>query len=526
MVTFRRLAIFITIGLSALLILASWFGKHQFESNSSMWFVLLLAVGMVLCFRYLTDYRFNLALIMSFYVWMGLILRLAMIQWKGNVDAFVQYGDLTGGEYNRAASYICLACACSLLGIVLAGRSVRVDTEPNSDDKPHVYFYFLLVLAFLAIGQLVYLYYVTPILNMISVYRPGDFLDKVLAYFRSEFFVMALFAFAIWYIRPFDAKEKRRWKNLPLLARRLFLVILLLYPLIRLMGGNRGFLFEEFLQLSFAALAVYNVGELRIKINIKRVVLVAVAVLLSSVGWFVVEELRKDIFTGKALSSVNLTQVVDATAENYDFSYFLAAASARVYLLDPAVLVINDEYYTSPDIYMSPSEAFKRSVNRIVPASSVRPFETNIEESEFAYYRIYHIGKLEDRQSYTAPGLSYITLGWWGGLVFMFGLSYATARVYKFLLGLNSPIASVIAGSALMYFYYEWWQTFGFDNLAYKMVWPSLTLGAFLFAFGLLIGGLALPSGNLKTRRRRPIRIGAYSRLGSLFDSPHGRKDF
>src|ERR1043166_443432 len=143
MVTFRRLAIFITIGFSALLILASSFGKYQFERNTSIWFVLLLAVGMIFCFHYLTDYRFNLTLIVGFYVWMGLILRLAVIQWKGNVDSFVQFGDLTGPEYNRAAIYICLACGSSLLGIILAGKTLRNDSEVRPVDS-RVYFWFLL----------------------------------------------------------------------------------------------------------------------------------------------------------------------------------------------------------------------------------------------------------------------------------------------------------------------------------------------------------------------------------------------
>ncbi|HYX29714.1 MAG TPA: O-antigen polymerase [Pyrinomonadaceae bacterium] len=468
--------------------MASWFGQYAFKSNTSVWFVLLLAVGMCLCFRYLTDFRFNLALIMSFFVWMGLILRLAIIQFKGNVDAFVQFGDLTGPEYNRAALYICLACGSSLLGIVLAGQTEREENETTPGRYSRIYFGVLLILGVAAIAQLFYLFYLTPILNMFSVYRPGDFLEKVLAYFRSEFFVLSLFAFAIWLIRPLDPQYLRRWKALPMIGRRLLLVIVIVYPLTRLLGGNRGFLFEEFLQLSFAALAVYNFGDLRLKINVARVFLVIIAVVISSMGWFVVEEIRKEAFSGNTLNSVNVTSIINGATENYDFSYFLAVASARVYLLDPTVLPINDEYFTSPDAYLTIDQSLKRAVNRITPASSIKPFEVNLEESELAYYRLYHVGTEQQRQSYTAPGLSYLTFGWWGGLAFMFGLSFVVTRIYKYFLNLKNRIHSVIACSILMYFYYEWWQTFGFDNLAYKLVWTSLTLWLILFLVGVLVG--------------------------------------
>ena len=52
-----------------------------------------------------------------------------------------------------------------------------------------------------------------------------------------------------------------------------------------------------------------------------------------------------------------------------------------------------------------------------------------------------------------------------------------------------------------MFFYYEWWQTFGFDNLAYKMVWTSLTLGSILFCFHIFVGKRA---SNEATANKRP----------------------
>ena len=489
MISFRKLAILITVILSSLLIFASWFGKHEFEGNLAIWFVLLLAVAMVGGFHYLQDFRFNLVLIMSFFVWMGLILRLAVIQLKGNVDAFVLYGDLTVTEYNRATLYICLACGSSLLGIILAGKSLRTssDTKPTNDSRG--YLGVLLILAFVQIGQLLYLYYLTPVLNQITTYRPDELIGKLLAYFRSEFFVLALFAVAVWFIRPLDPHSARRWRGLATIERRLLLVALVLYPLVRLMGGNRGFLFEEIVQIGFAALAVYNFGELRLRFKLKQVAILVLAVYLSSVGWFLVEQIRKEVmFSQNTLSSVNVGRLIEDAAEEYDFTYFLALASARVYLLDPAVLPINDEYYTSPETLMSFDQSLKRSINRIVPLNSIKPFGVNLEESELAYYRLYHIGKEETRQSYSAPGLAYITFGWWGGLALMFAVSYMTARIYRYVLQLRNAIYSVIASSIVMYFYYEWWQTFGFDNLAYKMVWTTLTLGFILFCRSLFVG--------------------------------------
>jgi len=495
MITFRKLAIFITVSLCLLLIYASLFGKYQFEGNAAFWFVLLLAAALVACFHYLRDLRLNLVLIMTFFVWMGLILRLAVLQLKGNVDAFVQYGDLTVPEYNRATLYICLACGSSLLGIILAGKSVRTSSDAERPKESRVYFGFLLILACLQITQFFYLFYLTPLLNQLTTYRPDELLGKVVAYFRPEFFVLSLFAVAMWLIRPLDTPDGSRWKALTTLERRLLLLILVLYPLVRLLRGNRGFLFEEVLQIGFAALAVYNFGELRLRLNLKRVAIIVLAVYLSSIGWFLVEQIRKEVFySGATLSSLSFGKMVEAAAEEYDFSFFLAAASARVYLLDPAVLPINENYYTNPETFMSFEQSVRRSINRIVPLNSIKPFQVVPEESELAYYLIYHIGRPETRQSYSAPGLAYITFGWWGGLVLMFAVSYLTALAYKYVLRWRNTALSVIASAVIMYFYYEWWQTFGFDNLAYKMVWSSLTLAAILFCFNLFVGKRASAS--------------------------------
>src|SRR5205823_6381745 len=120
--------------------------------------------------------------------------------------------------------------------------------------------------------------------NQLTTYRPDELFGKLLAYFRSEFFVLALFAFAIWFLGPLDAHGGRRWKGLAKVERRLLLLVLLLYPLVRLLGGNRGFLFEEFLQLAFAALAVYNFGEFVLRVNAKRIAILALVVFLSSIG--------------------------------------------------------------------------------------------------------------------------------------------------------------------------------------------------------------------------------------------------
>jgi hypothetical protein len=93
---------------------------------------------------------------------------------------------------------------------------------------------------------------------------------------------------------------------------------------------------RRFCRFGFAALAVYNFGELRLRLNLKRVAIIVLAVYLSSIGWFLVEQIRKEVFySGATLSSLSFGKMVEAAAEEYDFSFFLAAASARVYLLDP-----------------------------------------------------------------------------------------------------------------------------------------------------------------------------------------------
>src|SRR6185295_4352090 len=150
--------------------------------------------------------------------------------------------------------------------------------------------------------------------------------------------------------------------------------------------------------------------------------------------------------------------------------------------------------YTNPETFMSFEQSVKRSINRNVPLNSIKPFQVVPEESELAYYLIYHIGRPETRQSYSAPGLAYITFGWWGGLVLMFAVSYLTALAYKYVLRWRNTALSVIASAVIMYFYYEWLPTFGFDNLAYKMVWSSLTLAAILFCFNLFVGKRASAS--------------------------------
>src|SRR5262249_34551664 len=152
-------------------------------------------------------------------------LRLAVIQLKGNIDAFVQFGDLTPSEYSRATIYISLACGMSLLGIILAGKSIRPNSAAKLTYDSRIAFNLLLILAFVQVTQLLYLYYLTPVLNLISTYRPGDILEKVLAYFRSEFFVMGLFAVAMLVVRPFEPKGRQRWRNLWVVERRLLLVI-------------------------------------------------------------------------------------------------------------------------------------------------------------------------------------------------------------------------------------------------------------------------------------------------------------
>src|SRR5262245_25521615 len=188
MIAFRKLAILVTAALVLLFIVSSLFGKYGFGDNYGIWSVIPLAAALVACFHYLRDFRFNLVLVMSFFVWMGLILRLAVIQLKGNIDAFVQFGDLTPSEYSRATIYISLACGMSLLGIILAGKSIRPNSAAKLTYDSRIAFNLLLILAFVQVTQLLYLYYLTPVLNLISTYRPGDILEKVLAYFRSEFF--------------------------------------------------------------------------------------------------------------------------------------------------------------------------------------------------------------------------------------------------------------------------------------------------------------------------------------------------
>jgi hypothetical protein len=159
------------------------------------------------------------------------------------------------------------------------------------------------------------------------------------------------------------------------------------HPLVRLMGGNRGFLFEEGLQIGFAALAVYNFGDLRLRLNLKRVAIIVLAVYLSSIGWFLVEQIRKEVFySGATLSSLSVGKLVEGAAEEYDFSFFLAAASARVYLLDPAVLPINENYYTNPETFI-----FEQSLKRSINQCAVNQLDLVVpEESELAYSDLSH----------------------------------------------------------------------------------------------------------------------------------------
>jgi len=257
----------------------------------------------------------------------------------------------------------------------------------------------------------------------------------------------------------------QKWELVGPKLKGLTVAVVLLLVAFNLAGGSRSGLVRPVLYLFFTLFALR--GDFRV--TKKLAMTVVSAIVISFCVFPFVTYLKHKWFSGEDVSNISAyTDLLQTGGDSirYDTAAFLYPAVNRLKGLASisAVLTIPDDYFRE---YLTVTGQLKYMINKLLPL--VNPFPDVINTSRLYNavifnYTLTHVYENYTTSAYTIWGISYVHFGWWGGLAFVFVITFVISAIYQRAAGTRS-IYNLFLRTWLIVITYGVLRGFGFDDL-------------------------------------------------------------